>query len=93
MASTSSEPQQLGGSGRKLTLVDVVAQSVGFLGPVFSIAFLVPLIVGLISVTGKGAGTAAPLAILLAAVGAAAAGAFHWLRAFWIGAGISGGAG
>lgn len=69
MASTGTEPQQLGGSGRKLTLVDVVAQSVGFLGPVFSIAFLVPLIVGLISVTGKGAGTAAPLAILLAAVG------------------------
>jgi amino acid transporter len=69
MTSTSSEPQQLGGSGRKLTLVDVVAQSVGFLGPVFSIAFLVPLIVGLISVTGKGAGTAAPLAILMAFVG------------------------
>lgn len=69
MASTASEPQTLGGAGRKLNLVDVVAQSVGFLGPVFSIAFLVPLIVGLISVTGKGAGTAAPLAILLAFVG------------------------
>jgi len=64
-----SEKQTLGGSGRKLSLVDVVAQSVGFLGPVFSIAFLVPLIVGLISVTGKGAGVAAPLAILIAGVG------------------------
>ena len=41
------EQTQLGGSGRKLTLVDAVAQSVGFMGPVFSMAFLVPLIVGL----------------------------------------------
>ena len=56
-----SEKQTLGGRGRKLSLVDVVAQSVGYMGPVFSIAFLVPLIVGLISVTGKGAGVAAPL--------------------------------
>ena len=64
-----SEKQTLGGSGRKLSLVDVVAQSVGFMGPVFSIAFLVPLIVGLISVTGKGAGVAAPLAILIAGIG------------------------
>jgi amino acid transporter len=69
MASTGNETQQLGGSGRKLNLVDVVAQSVGFMGPVFSIAFLVPLVVGLISATGKGAGTAAPLAILIAALG------------------------
>ncbi len=69
MASTDTGSQQLGGTGRKLTLVDVVAQSVGFMGPVFSIAFLVPLVVGLISVTQKGAGTAAPLAILIAAVG------------------------
>jgi len=65
----TTEEQTLGGTGRKLTLVDVVAQSVGFLGPVFSIAFLVPLIVGLISVTGKGAGTAAPLAILIGGIG------------------------
>jgi amino acid transporter len=60
---------RLGGSGRKLTLVDVVAQSVGFMGPVFSIAFLVPLVVGLISVTGNGAGVAAPLSVLIAAGG------------------------
>ena len=54
---------------KKLTLVDVVAQSVGFLGPVFSVAFLVPLVVGLISATGKGAGIVAPLSIVFAAVG------------------------
>ena len=59
----------LGGSGRKLTLVDAVAQSVGFMGPVFSMAFLVPLIVGIISATGKGAGAAAPLSVLIGAIG------------------------
>lgn len=62
-------PARLGGSGRKLTLVDVVAQSVGFMGPVFSIAFLVPLVMGIISATGNGAGTAAPLSIAIAGVG------------------------
>ena len=67
---TSSEPRAtLGGSGRKLTLVDAVAQSVGFMGPVFSMAFLVPLIVGIISATQKGAGPAAPLSVLIAAIG------------------------
>lgn len=69
MSSEQSEAQRLGGSGKPLNLTDVVAQSVGFMGPVFSIAFLVPLIVGLISVTGNGAGMAAPLAILIAAIG------------------------
>jgi len=66
---SSAEPTKLGGSGRKLTLVDVVAQSVGFMGPVFSIAFLVPLVMGIISATGNGAGIAAPLSIAIAAVG------------------------
>ena len=60
--STSGETQRLGGTGAKLSLFDVIAQSIGFLGPVFSMAFLVPLVVGLISVTGQGAGTAASLA-------------------------------
>lgn len=68
----SAERQQLGGA-RKLTLVDAVAQSVGFMGPVFSIAFLVPLLVGL-NASGKGAGVAAPLAVLLAAIGVLALG-------------------
>jgi amino acid transporter len=56
------------GGARKLTLVDTVAQSIGFMGPVFSIAFLVPLLVGL-NASGKGAGAAAPLSVLIAAVG------------------------
>jgi amino acid transporter len=71
------EPARLGGSGRKLTLVDAVAQSVGFMGPVFSMAFLVPLIVGL-NATSKGAGAAAPLSVLVAAVGVLA---LSWLVA------------
>ncbi len=52
----------------KLTLVDATAQSIGFMGPVFSMAFLVPLLVGM-NASEKGAGMAAPLAVLLAAVG------------------------
>ena len=51
-----------------LTLVDAIAQSVGFMGPVFSIAFLVPLLVGL-NASGKGSGTAAPLSVIIAAIG------------------------
>ena len=61
----SGKHRRLGGS---LTLVDAVAQSVGVMGPVFSIAFLVPLLVGL-NASGSGAGTAAPLAVLIAAIG------------------------
>jgi amino acid transporter len=38
------------------------------MGPVFSIAFLVPLLVGL-GTSGQGAGVAAPLSVILAAVG------------------------
>ncbi len=53
----------------KLSLADCIAQSVGFIGPVFSSAFVIPLIVGVISATGKGAGGAAPLAVLIAAIG------------------------
>jgi amino acid transporter len=60
--------------GKKLSLVDVIAQSVGFMGPVFSAAFLIPLIVGIISASGKGAGNAAPLSVLLAAIGVFALG-------------------
>ena len=57
----------------KLSLVDVVAQSVGFMGPVFSAAFLIPLIVG-INFAGKGAGAAAPLSVLIGVVGVFALG-------------------
>lgn len=60
--------QKLGGA-KKLTIIDAAAQSVGFMGPVFSIAFLVPLLVGITSASGKGAGAAAPLSVVLAAIG------------------------
>lgn len=59
---------------KRLTLADCIAQSVGFMGPVFSTAFIFPLIMGVLSATGKGAGTAAPLAVLLAGVGVLALG-------------------
>ena len=51
-----------------LTLTDVVAQSVGYMGPVFSGTFFIPTIVGL-GFAGKGAGIATPFAILLTAIG------------------------
>jgi len=54
--------------GGNLKLVDAIAQSVGVIGPVFSIAFLVPLLVGL-NASGSGAGAAAPLSVAIAAVG------------------------
>lgn len=68
MAKDSAAKTSLGGK-RKLTLIDTIAQSVGLMGPVFSIAFLVPLVVGIISATGNGAGNAAPLAVVIAAIG------------------------
>lgn len=52
----------------KLKLPDAVAQSIGFMGPVFSIAFLVPLLVG-VNAASEGAGGAAPLAVLVSAIG------------------------
>jgi len=58
---------------KKLTLLDVISQSVGFMGPVFSAAFLIPLIAGF-SASGKGAGIATPFAVLLAAAGTFALG-------------------
>lgn len=56
------------GGVKRLTLKDAVAQSVGLMGPVFSIAFLVPLLVG-INASGRGAGNAAALSVVIAAVG------------------------
>jgi amino acid transporter len=58
---------------KRLTLVDVIAQSVGFIGPVFSAAFLIPLIAGY-NASGKGAGVATPFAVILAAIGVFALG-------------------
>ncbi len=58
---------------RRLKLVDVVAQSVGLIGPVFSAAFLIPLIAGF-NFSGNGAGIATPFAVILAAIGVLALG-------------------
>jgi amino acid transporter len=58
---------------RRLKLVDVVAQSVGLIGPVFSAAFLIPLIAGF-GFSGKGAGVATPFAVILATIGVLALG-------------------
>jgi len=49
-----------------LSLIDVIAQSIGFIGPAFAAAFFIPTIVGF---TGKGAGIASPVSILLTMVG------------------------
>jgi amino acid transporter len=54
---------------KRLRLPDVIAQSVGFMGPVFSAAFVIPLVVGVISATGKGGGVASPLSVIIAAIG------------------------
>jgi len=59
--------------GKKLSLIDVLAQSVGFMGPVFSAAFIIPLIIG-VNAAARGAGTSAPVSVLLAAIGVFALG-------------------
>ena len=58
---------------KKLSLADVVAQSVGFVGPVFSAAFIIPLVIG-VNAAARGAGTSAALAVVLAGVGVFALG-------------------
>src|SRR5947207_6457498 len=58
---------------KRLTLIDVLAQSVGFMGPVFSTAFIIPLIIG-VNAAARGAGTSAPLAVIIAAIGVFALG-------------------
>ncbi|HEX9520303.1 MAG TPA: APC family permease [Streptosporangiaceae bacterium] len=72
MASPEPAYERLG--AKLLSLPDVVAQSVGFMGPVFSSAFVIPLVVGVISASGKGGGVASPLSVLIAAVGVFALG-------------------
>src|SRR5689334_2325987 len=73
MAKHEQAYERLG--AKVLTLPDVIAQSVGFMGPVFSSAFVIPLVVGVISASGKGGGVASPLSVLIAAVGVFAIGA------------------
>src|ERR1700729_2934745 len=72
MASSEPAYERLG--AKILSLPDVIAQSVGFMGPVFSSAFVIPLVVGVISATGKGGGIASPISVLIAAVGVFALG-------------------
>ena len=71
-SSDSGSYERLG--AKLLSLPDVIAQSIGFIGPVFSSAFVIPLVVGVISASGKGGGVAAPLSVLIAAVGVFALG-------------------
>jgi amino acid transporter len=72
MASPEPAYERLG--AKVLSLPDVIAQSVGFMGPVFASAFVIPLVVGVISASGKGGGVASPLSVLIAAVGVFALG-------------------
>src|SRR5580698_3211624 len=72
MAKSDPAYERLG--AKVLSLPDVIAQSVGFMGPVFSAAFVIPLVVGVISASGKGGGVASPLSVLIAAVGVFALG-------------------
>jgi amino acid transporter len=67
--------EQLGKAG--LSFVDVIAQSFGFMGPVFGAILLLITVVGANN-AGKGAGLATPLAIIVAAIGV---GALGWLIA------------
>ena len=62
----TTEPAKLGRGN--LRLADVVAQAVGFMGPVFSVTFFLTAIGGA-SLTGKGAGIAIPISLILAAIG------------------------
>jgi amino acid transporter len=72
MGKSTSEYERLG--AKRLSLPDVIAQSTGFMGPVFSAAFLVPLVAGLISASGKGGGVASPISVIIAAIGVFALG-------------------
>ena len=72
MAGSRKAYERLG--AKVLSLPDVVAQSVGFMGPVFSSAFVIPLVIGVASASGRGGGIATPLSVLIAAVGVFALG-------------------
>lgn len=65
----TAAPEELG--EHRLSIFDAVAQSIGFMGPVFGMAFLTFLVAGAGN-AGKGAGAATPLAILFALIGVSA---------------------
>ena len=71
MATEGAQYEKLGQAG--LRFVDVVAQTVGFMGPVFGSILLIALVVGANN-AGKGGGVATPVAIIIAAIGVAALG-------------------
>ena len=66
MGAQASGGEKLGKGN--LSLLDVIAQSIGFIGPVFAAAFFIPTIVGA-SLNGKGAGLASPVSIILTMIG------------------------
>ena len=66
MGAQASGGEKLGTGN--LTLLDVIAQSIGFIGPVFAAAFFIPTSVGA-SLNGKGAGIASPVSIIIAMIG------------------------
>ena len=76
MVELIEKPQPKSGrlGAKVLSFPDVIAQSVGFMGPVFTSAFVIPLVVGVASVTGKGGGIASPLSVLIAGIGVFAIG-------------------
>src|ERR1700678_3724960 len=69
---SGSSYERLG--AKVLSLPDVIAEPVGCMGPLFSAAFVIPLVVGVVSASGKGGGVAAPLSVLIAAIGVFAIG-------------------
>src|SRR5438132_14102397 len=71
MADQKVEYEKLGKAG--LSFIDVIAQSVGFMGPVFGAILLLVTVVGANN-AGKGAGVATPVAIIVAAIGIGAVG-------------------
>ena len=75
MAEEKVEYEKLGKAG--LGFIDVIAQSFGFMGPVFGAILLLITVVGANN-AGKGAGLATPLGIIVAAIGV---GALGWLIA------------
>ena len=68
MADTIDAPARGLGGKKGLGLPSVIAQSIGFVGPVFSATFLLPSVAGL-NASGQGAGVASPLAVLIATFG------------------------
>lgn len=73
MSTRTDESAQL--QSGSLSLKDVVAQSVGFNGPVFSVAALMALVVGA-SQTGRGSGIATPIVVVIVGIGMLA---IYWL--------------